>query len=380
MDFECCIINLALLEMSQSLEIKLIMTKYLDRENCRALLPDIENLPLIDQLENCLSAINDNSSKYQGLLKKLRKQNSKSSNYLSSTDRLLPCSLDIAIMAYPSTGNISVQARQMPDPSPCRLNIVLDLSSDTSWRATMPLQFLLKDWGDANKGYQGYTHVINHSLPRMGTLMQMRERQANDKDSYYYVGITGRNWLQRLKEHYGEIKQGSRKKFHRAWRESMGMNNVLIISELRAINMSYEEAMNWEEERVDKIASDEHGLNMIPGGFKGLRLLHKLGITSKVQIPLDERERAIDRYIQRNPRKGIPNLFVKALWEDDSHYLKVISGQAKLLTPSQVYKIRELNAKGLLPGKIAEEVGALNIKQVKKVISGRTYRRIEKRY
>lgn len=353
------------------------MAKYLDKANCRALLPDIGNLPLIDQLENCLDGINDNNPKYQGFFKRLIKQNSKSVNFPSSTDRLIPCPLDIALIAYPSIGSINIQALELPDPSPCRLNIGLSLSNDLSWKAMVPIQFLLKGWGDANKGYQGYTHVICHNLPRLQTFRQIRERQMNDEDSYYYVGITGRNWLQRLKEHYDEIQRGSRKNFHKAWRESMGMKNVLIISELRAINMTYDEAMNWEEKKVDEISSDQYGLNMIPGGFKGLRYLHELGITSKVRISPDEREKAIEEYARRNPRKGIPNPFMKALWEDDSHYLKVIAGRPKTLTPDQVNRIRELNAKGWSPEKITDEVEALNIMQVKGVISGKTYGRMK---
>ena len=353
------------------------MAKYLDKENCRALLPDIANLPLIDQLENCLSGINDNNPKYQGFFRGLVRKNSKSVNFPSSTHRLIPCSLHIAVIADPSTRSINTQALEIPYSSPCILHIGLRLSDDLSWKAIMPIQFLLNGWGDANAGFQGYTHSITHNLPRWGTLREMHERQMKDEDSYYYVGITGRNWLQRLREHYDEMQNGSRRNFHKAWRESMGMKNVSIISDLRAINMTYDEAMNWEEKKVDEIAGDQYGLNMIPGGFKGLRYLHKLGITNKVRISPEEREKAIAEYARRNPRKGIPNPFLKALWEDDSHYLKVIAGLPKTLTPDQVNRIRELNAKGRSPEEITDEVGALNIMQVKGVISGKTYGRIK---
>ena len=198
-----------------------------------------------------------------------------------------------------------------------------------------------------------------------------------DQDSYYYVGITGRNWLQRLNEHVGEIHRGSRKNFHRAWRESLGMQNVQIVSSLMAINMTYDEAMNWEENQVDKIASDQYGLNMIPGGFKGLKYLHKLRITNKEKVSLEERERAIEEYIRRNPRKGVPNPFIRALWENDDYYQKVIAARPKTLTPDKIYRIRELHADGWSPEEITKEVAALNVGQVKRVINGRAYSRIK---
>lgn len=43
---------------------------------------------------------------------------------------------------------------------------------------------------------------------------------------------------------------------------------------LKDINLTEDEAMDWEEHCVEKIASDESGLNMIPVGKKGLQLLH----------------------------------------------------------------------------------------------------------
>lgn len=350
--------------------------RFVDPKNCQALLPNIGNLPLVERLEHCLCEINDNHPKYRGFFKKLLKKNSKSMHSPPSSPRLIGSPLDIVQIAYVADRLINTGAWEFPDPSPSRLHIGLNLNNDLSWKVIVPLQFLLKGWGDANRGHQGYIHSITHNVPRYETFDQLYQRQMRDEDSYYYVGITGRNWLQRLSEHVSEIHHGSRKSFHKAWRESMDMKNVQIISSLMAINMTYEEAMNWEEKEVDRISSDQYGLNMIPGGFKGLRFLHKLGITSQVRVSPDERERAIEEYIRRNPRKGIPNPFIRALWENDSHYLKVIAARPKTLTPDQVFKIRALHADGWSPDKITDEVGALSVVQVKGVISGKSYRRM----
>lgn len=155
------------------------------------------------------------------------------------------------------------------------------------------------------------------------------------------------------------------------------MKNVLITSSLRTINMTYDEAMNWEEKEVDRVSSDQYGLNMIPGGFKGLKFLHEHRLINAGRISLDERERAIEEYIRRNPRKGTPNPLMRALWKNDEHYLKVIGSREDTLTPDQVRRIRALHESGEAVVEITKIVGALNEKQVKDVLANRTYKRIQ---
>ena len=155
------------------------------------------------------------------------------------------------------------------------------------------------------------------------------------------------------------------------------MTDVLFTSYLRDINLSYEDAMNWEEEYVDKIASDQFGLNMIPGGFKGLRLLHEYRITDRVDISLKDRDKAIQEFVRRHPRKGVPNPFIAELWKDDEFYLRIMKARPKTLSPDQVRKIRELAELGQTVAEIVKEVGARNERQVRDVISGKYYGRIQ---
>jgi len=197
-----------------------------------------------------------------------------------------------------------------------------------------------------------------------------------DSDEYYYVGITGRNWLLRLGEHIREMYRGSRKRFHAAWSESLGLSDVLFVSSLLDVNLTFEQAMDWEELHVEKFAYGPNGLNMIPGGFEGLRQLHKLGIIARQDISLDEREIAMAEYLRQNPRKGIPNPFMAELWKDDNHYLKVNEAIPGRLSAEQVRLIRKLAADGVSVEEIITEVGALNETQVKNVIAGRTYQRV----
>ena len=150
----------------------------------------------------------------------------------------------------------------------------------------------------------------------------------------------------------------------------------MFLSALMDINLSYEDAMAWEEREVDRFATDTNALNMIPGGFKGLKFLHQHRITDRIDISLQERERAVDEYVRRNPRRGIPNPFISELWKDDAFYLRNIGAREKTLSPEQVRKIRQLAAEGLSLSEIRHEVDALNDLQVKNVIAGRTYRRV----
>ena len=246
----------------------------------------------------------------------------------------------------------------------------------TFWKTIVPLQFLLKGWGDANDGHQCYVHCISHNLGQVRNAEDWRARVEADSDEYYYVGITSRNWLQRLGEHIGEMRRGSRKRFHSAWRESLGMNDIQFVSSLMDINMEYEMAMQWEEVAVDRFAYGPNGLNMIPGGFKGLKHLHELGIIGRQDISLKERDSAVEEFLRQNPRKGIPNPLMSELWKDDDYYLRVIEARPKTLSREQVLLIRRLAAEGESIEDIAEEAGALNEIQVKNVLAGRTYRRV----
>lgn len=58
---------------------------------------------------------------------------------------------------------------------------------------------------------------------------------------------------------------------------------------IRLIDVSYEDVMNWEESAVDYNKTlAPNGLNMIPGGFKGIKELYKLGILNNPQKASEE--------------------------------------------------------------------------------------------
>lgn len=153
----------------------------------------------------------------------------------------------------------------------------------------------------------------------------------------------------------------------------MGVPDVHFISQLGPINLTKDDAMNWEEANVDNLGPNR--LNMIAGGYKGLQQLHELGIIGRKDISLEEREIAIAEYLRRNPKKGIPHPFMAERWKDDEHFRKVMEANPKTLSEHQVRMIRELDKEGHSVEEITETVDARNEMQVKNVISGRTFKR-----
>ena len=127
---------------------------------------------------------------------------------------------------------------------------------------------------------------------------------------------------------------------------------------------------------VDRNMEAGTSLNMIPGGFKGMRFLHEHRLTKSSVVSLKERDRAIQEHQKLHPRAGIPNLLISELWKDDAWAEKVICGLANRLSKDQIRGIRVLGEQGLSPEEIAKQVGARNVLQVKRVLSGETYARI----
>jgi hypothetical protein len=349
--------------------------RFIDARNCYALLPPVRGLPMARILDDYLRRhINDKQGELHGAVRDLIKHNESTIKRARSSNRLCDSAIEIALIYNSSSREVDVRGIKKPLIGPANFHTLIQFANGITWKTIVPLQYLLKGWGDANRGNQCYVHSISHNVSQVQSFADMQARGETTSDDFHYVGITGRNWLHRFREHMGEMERGSGRRFYRAWRESMGMTDVHFISQLGEINLTFSDAMNWEEVHVDRLGAN--GLNMIPGGFKGLRLLHELRITNGTDISLEDRDLAIAEYARQNPRKGVPNPFIAELWKDDEYYLKVIGARQKTLMPSQVRKIREYNKMGWSVERIAEAVGALNEIQVKNVISGKTYRRI----
>jgi hypothetical protein len=358
--------------------------KYLDDRNCKALLPNQRGVPILRHLDDYLHLVNTKDDRNKGIIEKLIKHNERTIGAGWGSKRYYKYDIDIRLVINMPNQGIGCQTADQMKVEPIKLHLKFIYENGAPWQIILPLQFLLKGWGDANDGYQGYVHTImeNISSVTLSNINIQSDEHSYVADQskvneYYYVGITGRNWLKRMDEHVYEMQRGSGRMFYQKWRESLGINDFHYVSTLQDVNMTKEIAMQWEECAVDRYSWGlPGGLNMIPGGEKGLKYLHKLGITDRVNISLKEREKAIAEYIKQHPKKGIPNPFIKELWKDENHYLRVNEANPKRLSRGQVIRIRKLHALGKTIPEITKEVNALNQRQVKGVIEGKNYYRI----
>ncbi len=194
----------------------------------------------------------------------------------------------------------------------------------------------------------------------------------------FYVGITQRDWKKRWGEHKAAINRGSPLKFHRTFRERLAENRIThihhkVMEAVDDLKLLYA----IEEQTVEGHWEDDRLLNMIPGGEKGLKYLHEHKIlNSKVQPMPDYVDAMLEKWVLKNPRKGLPAPWISEKWKDNVWASKVICGRKERLSIEQVRAIRALGNTDLTPDEIAFKVGAKNALQVRKVINRVTYNRV----
>lgn len=245
---------------------------------------------------------------------------------------------------------------------------------------SIPLQCILKNWGNVEKGYM----IYEHNLSAMDNAHYQFE-------SISYIGLTSRNWQARYKEHQRDALTGSELLFHTSLAGAINRDSIIqrgmgpfemvrtgvcLLSELQYINLSYEEAMEVEERMVERSTLYPKGLNMIPGGFAGTKFLHKLGYLNKDRATVDDRDYAAAKYLRDHPIEKRSAPWVQANWANDEFYEGVIFKRNNTLNKEQVLSIRKYgNDWGFDAEIIANLVGA-NIRQVRDVLSGKYYSRV----
>ncbi|EER8886993.1 hypothetical protein F0C35_000099 [Escherichia coli] len=267
-----------------------------------------------------------------------------------------------------------------PEQHRAILHIYKEMFKGHIWRISLPIQYLMKGFPLKPNGHMGYYHslVVQHPDSYLREWLKENETLEGlpEEPRYNYVGITSRNWLVRMSEHIRGIESGENKKFYNAWRHFVKNERVDFMSELLVINQSYDDIMAWEEARVDIEMAEGRALNMIPGGFKGIRELHKLRVLNKDRPTLKELRSAIKAAKRATPRSGVPNLLISGLWKEDSYAAKIICGAEGRLSVEQVRKARELHQVGISVEEIAAKISALNVPQVRRLLDGKTYSRI----
>lgn len=252
-------------------------------------------------------------------------------------------------------------------------------------RIELPLRLVLKGLPPIEPTYSVYLHAL----------------RMNAGGVFVYYGITKRGWMLRFSEHVkAALAEESPLLFHRVLRESIYGRMAQLTTEVSSgipessaghilhstqhvicVAGVDEETANASEEYLVQKYSFRHpmGLNMIPGGRAGIAYLHQLrAIGDQDDAPTDEiRERALSAYLRQKPRKGLPNPAVARNWEDPSFAARVICGPAGRLAQEQLREIRRLASLGMPPRDISAAVGASSPEQVRRVVKGQTYGRVQ---
>lgn len=249
---------------------------------------------------------------------------------------------------------------------------------------SVPLQCVIKNWGDASKDHMIYEHDIS-------PMDHARDQLGEQFKAARYIGLTSRNWQTRYREHQRDALTGSELLFHTTLASvfpeggvsqvGMGVFEIVrrglcLTSELEYVNLSYDEAMQVEEKLVERTLHPA-GLNMIPGGFAGLKLLHKLGFLSRKKATVEERNLAAAKYLHQLPRQRNPSPWISDRWQKDEYYEQVVLGRSNTLSKEQVQQIRKFGNDWKFDSEIIARLSGSSERQVRDVLSGKYYSRVK---
>jgi len=271
-----------------------------------------------------------------------------------------------------------VEAKIEGETSPTAFFSTHSLALDIPMRVEVPLRAIIKGGTAIRGSYVVYLHAL----------------ETEEKGSFVYYGITKRGWSRRFNEHVSDaIQKKSRRLFSQRLSELIQarvdeLKGIAtnapklagVVTAICAVGLNEDAAMDTEEYLVDKYSlSSKHseGLNMIPGGREGIRVLHKLlaGKTRSL-VETEDRETILDKYLQEHPLLGRRNRGVAEKWNDPEYAEAVICARESRLSAEQVREIRYLAALGNSIDQIRAQTSALDNGQVSRVLAGRTYARI----
>mgnify|MGYP005988200255 CR=1 FL=1 len=222
------------------------------------------------------------------------------------------------------------------------------LDGDASVRLVIPKDIFLKK--EKLKKYKLYKLVFetnNKSYIKEGGFTiptTVKERDTILKKEGFefhprYFGITKRNLMERIVEHRSKSKNNSGFLLHNIWNQCMKKSITNINSEEFKTDGSYQliielcehadtlnEIYDYEEAYVDLYSLRPYGLNAIPGGYAGIKELHKLNLLGSTKnVSLQEREKAVERFVQKGYK--IENRKSPVLHERVRHRRKLASGR-----------------------------------------------------
>jgi hypothetical protein len=249
---------------------------------------------------------------------------------------------------------------------------------------SVPLQCVVKHWGSAVRGHMIYEHEIS-------PMDHAQEQLGEQFKAARYIGLTSRNWQTRYREHQRDALTGSELLFHTTLASvfpeggisqiGMGVFEIVrrglcFVSELQYVNLTYDEAMQVEEKMVERTLHPA-GLNMIPGGFAGLKLLHTRGFLGRTKATVEERNLAAAKYLHQLPRQSNPAPWISERWQRDEYYEQVVLNRVNTLSREQVQQIRKFGNQWKYSPTIIASLSGASERQVRDVLSGKYYSRVK---
>jgi hypothetical protein len=253
-----------------------------------------------------------------------------------------------------------------------------------------PIEYVVDQLNNFTREHVVYLHSI---CP-----MDISPSSYSDDFTLNYIGLTKQGWKKRFSQHMNNARSGSPLLFHRALRDyyvgsRLAAHRVLSICETEKKAMDNEELLVQGGNREDFHDPDAFqkmdkwhfgtlypkGLNMIPGGYAGLKVLHKMGALKDDQpLDIDQRDKILISCLEHEERKGRSNPLLAAHWNNEDYATKIICGPEGRLKPDQIEKARTFGFLGREISEIKNIVGAKNERQIQNLLSGRTYSRIKK--
>ena len=225
------------------------------------------------------------------------------------------------------------------------------LINSAEWQIRLPLNEFLKGAPRSDGTHSVYLHSIQTETPLA------------------YTGVTRRRWFERLSEHETEARRGSRYLFHRALRDHGSARKLHWVM---FAGFDTEAAMKYEEE-LAAYTLDPLGLNMIPGGYAGIRHLGSLGLLG---VTRDNRQKIVEGLVNKEFVASRPNLLCAARWEADQDFVnRVVCGHSGRLSVDQVREIKALASIGWNADRIALATG-LPQPRAMRVVRGARYGRV----
>jgi len=147
-----------------------------------------------------------------------------------------------------------------------------------------------------------------------------------------YIGITKRDIMTRLREHGYKAETNTGSLLHSVWHQlvaqGIAMHPVIQIS---GSADSLGKIYALEEEAVGKYTLAPMGLNAIPGGMAGIRMMHQLRLLNTTKVGVAERDAAIERLQRGGFEHGSPCAHYRK-----GHYRKLPSGRLTWVSPCWV--------------------------------------------